>query len=70
MQRRSVTSTNLRSVGYDAKTQTMEIEFVNGRVYQYYDVSDTMHDELMQASSKGQFFNYHIKDSYPYSRVG
>ena len=30
----------------------MEIEFVNGRVYQYYDVSDTMHDELMQASSK------------------
>lgn len=70
MRRRSVASTNLAAVGYDAKTRTLEIEFVNGRVYQYYDVPNNMHDRLMQAPSKGQFFNAHIRNNYPYSRIG
>ena len=70
MRRRSVASTNLAAVGYDAKTRTLEIEFVSGRVYQYHDVPANMHDQLMQAPSKGQFFNTHIRNSYPYSRIG
>ena len=63
-------STNVSSIGYDANTQTLEVEFLSGRVYQYYGVSDHMHEQMMQARSKGQFLNYYIKNSYPYSRVG
>ena len=68
--RQSAASTNLQSVGYDERTETLEVQFVSGRVYQYYGVSADMHDRLMQAGSKGEFFNAHIKRSYPFSRVG
>ena len=69
MDRSPVASTNVSSVGYDANTQTLEVEFQSGRVYQYYGVPDNAHEQMMQASSKGQFLNYYIKNSYPYSRV-
>ena len=70
MLRQSVASTNLQSVGYDEGTRTLEVQFVNGRVYQYYGVPENMHTQLMQAPSKGQFFNAYIRNSYPFSRVG
>ena len=69
METQHVSSSNIRSIGYDAPTQTLEIEFGSGRVYQYYGVPDQMHEQIMQASSKGRFFNTYIKDTYPYSRV-
>lgn len=70
MLKQGVASTNLTSVGYDAETGTLEVEFSNGRVYQYYGVPNNMHDQLMRAPSKGQFFNFYIRNSYPFSRVG
>ena len=70
MLKQSVASTNLQSVGYDEGTQTLEVQFVSGRVYQYYGVPENMHTLLMQAPSKGQFFNTNIRNSYPFSRVG
>ena len=70
MNRRLVSSSSVTSIGYDPKTETLEIEFGSGRVYQYYDVPANLHDEIMQAPSKGQFFNTHIKDGYSFSRVG
>ena len=51
-------------------TQTLEVQFVSGRVYQYYGVPENMHTRLMDAASKGQFFNAYIRNSYPFSRVG
>lgn len=70
MQRDYVASSNISSIGYDSATEILEIEFQSGSVYQYYNVSSVIYDELMAASSKGQFFAYQIKNSYPYSRVG
>ena len=68
--RQNVVSTNLHSVGYDEQTQTLEVQFIDGSVYQYYGVPANMHGQLMQASSKGQFLNTYIKRSYPFSRIG
>lgn len=70
MNKLNVVSTNVKSIGYDNGTQTLEVEFLNGRVYQYYGVPEHMHGQFMQASSKGKFFHAYIKDQYPYSRVG
>lgn len=60
----------VRSIGYDTKTQTPEVEFLSGRVYRYHGVPTHVHDRMMEAPSKGRFLNMHIRDSYPYSRVG
>lgn len=69
MERTSVTSSNVASVGYDEESQTLEIEFNNGSVYQYYDVPKHVYESLMQASSVGGFLSSNIKGQYRYSRV-
>lgn len=70
MNRNQVASSNVRSIGYDITSQTLEVEFHNGWVYQYYGVPEFLHQEIMSASSKGQFLNQYIKNAFPYSRVG
>lgn len=70
MNRQPVASSNIASIGYDEPSQTLEVEFTNGTVYQYYNVPQPLHEHLMQAGSKGQFLAYQIKNAYPYSRVG
>ena len=70
MNRDSVGSTTIASIGYDEAAQTLEVEFLNGSVYQYYNVNEEMYARLAQAPSKGQFLHYEIKNAYPYARVG
>ena len=70
MNRQSVASTNVQSIRYDPQTETLEVEFLSGWVYQYYGVPENMHMQFMQAPSKGQFLNTYIRNSYAYSRVG
>lgn len=69
MNRQPVTSSNIASIGYDADSQTLEIEFLNGGVYQYFDVPQNTHNELMNASSHGQYLAQYIKGVYRYSKV-
>jgi KTSC domain len=69
MIRVQVQSSNIRAVGHDPQTLTLEIEFQNGNVYQYFDVPRAIHEELMKAPSHGEFVNRHIKGSYRYAKV-
>lgn len=70
MQRYSVASSNISAIGYNQATETLEVEFLSGSVYQYYNVPQNIYDQLMAAGSKGRFLNAYIKNAYPYSRVG
>ena len=69
MQRTPVSSSNVASIGYDIASHTLEIEFNNGQVYQYFDVPQAIYESFMQASSKGEFLAQHIKGAFDYSRV-
>jgi hypothetical protein len=69
MRRRLVNSSSLRSVGYDARSRTLEIEFHHTGVYQYYDVPRTVLAEMLAQSSLGAYFNMNIRDIYPCARV-
>jgi hypothetical protein len=62
-------SSNIRSIGYDQKTQTLEVEFLKGGVYQYFDVPWGTWLGFVAADSKGKYFIAQIRDSYRYSRV-
>jgi hypothetical protein len=70
VKRDPVSSSNIVSVGYDAPSETLEIEFMSGSVYQYYNVPQSIYDAFIAAPSAGQFFAYQIKNAFPYSRVG
>ena len=69
MDRKPVGSSNLRSVGYDELSRTLEIEFHNGRVYRYGQIPLGIYEGLMNAVSKGRYFALGIKDKYPYARI-
>ena len=64
-----VRSSNLHSVGYSLMTRTLEIQFRNGRIYQYFDVPWEIYDRLMNSGSHGRFFAYFIRNAYPFRRI-
>lgn len=70
MQRISVNSSNISSIGYDVEMQTLEIEFNDGSVYQYDGVPQLEHAGLMNADSHGKYLNQNIKDNYSYRKIG
>ena len=70
MHRVPVTSSNLRSVGYDPKTQTLQIEFLKSGVYEYSGVPQSVYDGLMSAGSHGTYFDQFIKNAgYSYRKL-
>lgn len=68
MIRQQVSSSCIRSVGYDGLTSVLVIEFNSGSVYRYLGVPEHVYQGLMKASSKGTYFNNEIKDAYRYSK--
>lgn len=70
MVRVAVESSTMVSVGYEKKGRILEIEFRSGAVYEYLDVPAVVHKELMEAESKGRYFNAEIRDTYDYQPVG
>jgi KTSC domain len=69
MERVTVSSSNIASVGYDSASETLEIEFKNGLIYHYFNVPEIMHEQLMAASSLGSFFNANIRNVYGWQRA-
>lgn len=70
MNRISVSSSNIASVGYDESSQTLEVEFNSGGIYEYYGVPEYVHQELISASSVGGYFSQRVRNTYGFSRIG
>lgn len=62
--RTPVTSSWLTSVGYDAESKTLAIEFQNARVYHYPNVPAEVYDLMMGAPSFGRAYNEYVKGKY------
>jgi hypothetical protein len=58
-----VSSNQVAAVGYDQATNTLAVTFTRGpgHTYQYPNVSPELHNQFMEAESKGSFFGTHIK---------
>lgn len=69
MNRIQVDSSNIAAIGYDSASETLEIEFLNGAVYQYFDIPEVHFEGIMNADSKGQYLAQNIKGAFRYSRV-
>ncbi|RKH53440.1 KTSC domain-containing protein [Corallococcus sp. AB050B] len=69
MHRVPVKSSNIRSIGYDSATSTLEVEFNDLSIYSYSEVPLPLHTSLMQATSKGAFLAKHIKDKFVFERI-
>ena len=63
-----VTSSNLQDVGYDKRTKTLRVLFLEGATYDYFNVPVSVHRSLMKSESKGQFFQEHVVGQFRYEK--
>jgi len=66
MKRNFIKSSNLHTVGYDSVSNVLEVEFKTGSIYQYFDVSELIYEQLIHASSAGRYFIRYIAHSFRY----
>jgi hypothetical protein len=59
-----VASSQIYAIGYEPNSKILEVEFNDRTVYQYLEVSSEIYQAFESATSKGQYFNQHIKGKY------
>ena len=64
-----VSSSNIAAVGYDAESQSVYIQFLNGSTYVYKGVPEHEFENLRTAPSVGSYLNRNYKNVYPYERA-
>ena len=62
--RQRIESSAIAAVGYSKRRHILEIEFVNGAIYRYFDVPSAVHRDLMLAESKARFYDSKIRRHY------
>ena len=70
MDRISVKSSNIKSVGYDNREGILEIEYKNGGIYHYLEVPAKKVAELHAADSMGSYLHKNIKPNHICKKVG
>ncbi|HRY62240.1 MAG TPA: KTSC domain-containing protein [Candidatus Paceibacterota bacterium] len=69
MNRISVVSSNINSIGYDEVTSTLEVEFTSGDIYHYLNIPKYLFQQFLHSSSHGQFLNDFIRYNYKYQKI-
>ncbi len=70
MDRVLVDSSMIKSIGYDGNSETLEVEFSRGDVYQYYEVPENFHSDVMSSESIGREFGSVImKGGFKFKRM-
>ncbi len=57
-------SSVIGSADYDPEAYTLDVIFIGGNRYTYFNVPERIFDALVEASSAGEYFNSHIRDQY------
>lgn len=65
----AVESSTLAAGGYDADRKLLALQFHSQAVYHYFGVPAAVHQSLLNAPSKGTFFNQSIRGRFPYRRA-
>lgn len=65
----TVESTTLAAIAYNPDRKLLELTFRTHSIYRYFDVPSETFEGLLQAPSKGSYFNRHIRSRFPYQRV-
>jgi hypothetical protein len=69
IERQPVASSDIASIGYDAATETLEVEFKATGLYRYFSVPTAVGEEFQRTPSPGKFFLQHIKGKYAWEKL-
>jgi len=62
-----VSSSNVSSIGYE--NGTLEVKFLNGRIYQYHGVSESIYKTLLSGVSVGSYLAKYVYGKYSETRI-
>jgi len=65
----AVESTTLATVAYDEARELLQLKFCSGAVYEYFAVPAVVHQALLDAPSRGRYFNDSIRGRFRYREV-
>jgi len=69
MNRTTVGSPGIAQVGYEEGSEILEIEFVSGKVYDFYNVPLKLYEQLLKSTTKELFYEANILVRFPYKRI-
>jgi hypothetical protein len=62
-------SSLLAWVRYDALRHQLEVQFRSSQRYLFFQVPQACFHDLLEAQSKGAYFNHHIRNHFPYQHL-
>jgi hypothetical protein len=65
----NLNSTSLTATVYLNSQALLELEFRSGDVYHYFGVPPETYEALLQAPSKGSYFNHYIRNCFDYVKI-
>jgi len=69
MDRKKVSSSSIRSVGYDERNRVLEVEFSDGRITQFSGVSAEVHRRLISSPSIVSYVRDNVEESFTAKRI-
>jgi len=66
---RFLVSSVIKSVEYDEDAHELDVKFITGKTYRYREVPPEVYERLLDADSKGKFFNERIRDSFEFHEL-
>jgi len=63
-----VSSSNIKSIGYDSVSNALEIEFHSRGVYQDFNIPESIYKKLMQSASNDSYFHRHIRERFRWTK--
>ncbi len=69
MQRLTIDSSHIVAIGYNVAERTLEIEFKDNHVYQYFEVPANIYERFTHADSYGRYYYVYIDKQYRYRKV-
>lgn len=64
-----ISSSNLKSAGFNTETETLTITFNNGAIYEYYEFPWDKFTKFRMSESQGKFLNGNINGKYKFKKV-
>lgn len=69
MERKRISSSKIRSAGYDEKSRALELEFSDGRLVAYSGVSPEIYRGFISAPSPVSYFDDKIAEEFSSRRL-
>ena len=70
MQTHTVQSTTIAVITYESAWRQLYVQFRDSSAYMYFDVPVQVYQALLEAPSKGEYFNARIRGKFTYQRSG